>query len=116
MNPLKIKAFSVCRYYTVTAHLCDHRPAKRRRCEDGIQYARPLRRRLYPAHLHPCHPTDAGPGSGEDGELYGTGDVGRKQKEIPGDLSLGISNRFRLFPLVGQGVGPILETIQKTTP
>ena len=42
--------------------------------------------------------------------------VAEKQKEIPGDWSLGISNRFRLFPLVGQGVGPILETIQKTTP
>ena len=27
---------------------------------------------------------------------------------------MGISDRFRLFPLVGQGEGPILGSIQKT--
>ena len=53
MNPLKIKAFSVCRYYTVTAHLRDDGPAERRGRQDRQQYAGPLLGGFYAGHLRP---------------------------------------------------------------
>ena len=57
------------------AYLCHHGLAERRRCENGVQYAGPLRCRIHPPHLHPCHPADAATGGGEDGEFYETGPV-----------------------------------------
>ena len=68
-------AFPVCRNYTAKAHLCDAGAGERRGCENGIQYARPLRCRAYAAHLHPRHAADAAERGGKDGEFHGAGDV-----------------------------------------
>ena len=41
--------------------------AKRRGCENGIEYARSLRRRLHAANLYPRHAADAGKCRRKDG-------------------------------------------------
>ena len=50
-NPLKIKAFSVCRYYTVTAHIRDVITEKRRGRADAFRNAGSLQRRIHAQHL-----------------------------------------------------------------
>ena len=95
---MKIKAFSVCRYYTVTAHFCNSLPAKRGGCKDPVQYIGPLLRRFHPGHLHPCHSADA-PGGGRYHRLrHRPGDVRKAENDTgpdgdprPGLLSLDIS-------------------------
>ena len=61
-------------------HIRNVGAAKRRRRENGIQYARSLRRRLHAPHLHPRHTADAGKRSRKDGQFHGTSDVNKQQK------------------------------------
>ena len=103
-NPLKIKAFSVCRYYTVTAHIRDLGTAKRRRCENRQQYARALRRGLHTPHLHPRYEAEAGRSRTNDGQLHGASDVSRKRMRNTGEgakpplrYSLNLSAHFRVW-------------------
>ncbi len=62
-------------YYAIRAYVRDHGAAKRRGRENGIHYAGALRRRVYPPHLYPCHPPEAGGGRQNHGQLHGAGDV-----------------------------------------
>ena len=57
-KPLMYGAFPVCRNYTVRAHLRHAVPQVRRGCQDAVWCAGPLRRGLYPQHLHPRHGGD----------------------------------------------------------
>ena len=56
-------------------HFRHPRPAKRRRHQNGLQYAGPLRRGLHAPHLHPRHPAKAGGSSGNHRKLYGADHV-----------------------------------------
>ena len=49
-------------------------------CENGQQYAGPLRRGLHPPHLHPHHSTTAESSGGDNGEFYGAGHVEQKKR------------------------------------
>lgn len=62
-----------------SSHVRDRCSAERRGRENGVQHARPLRRGLYPAHLHARHSSDAGERGGEDGTIYGTGTVSTRK-------------------------------------
>ena len=85
-------AFPVCRNYTVRAHVRNLGIAKRRGCENGIEYARSLRRGIHASHLHPRHTPDAGKRSRKDGKLYGTGTERRREYQAyPLRRSLDIS-------------------------
>ena len=70
-NSLKIKAFSVCRYYIVTAHLRHSRAGGRRGCENPVGNPRAYQRQLYAGHLHPCDHRYAEKRFRYRGELYG---------------------------------------------
>ena len=72
-KPLIYGAFPVCRNYTVRAYFCHHGPLQRRGCEDPVQYAGPLQRRVHPRHLYPHHQRDAEGCGGEDRRLHGDG-------------------------------------------
>ena len=79
-KPLIYGAFPVCRNYTVRAHLRHHGPTERCGCENRVLHAGPLRRRIYPANLHPRHTPEAGRGSCHHGQLYGTGSLKAERK------------------------------------
>ena len=70
---LKIQAFSVCRYYTVTAHIRNDGHLQRRGCENPVQYAGPLQRRVHTGHLYAHHQRYAARRGGEDRRLHGVG-------------------------------------------
>ena len=74
-KPLKYGTFPVCRNYTVRAHVRDLGAAKRRGRENGIEYARSLRRGIYAAHLYPRHAADAGERGRKDGKFHGAGSI-----------------------------------------
>ena len=78
-KPLIYGAFPVCRNYTVRAHIRNLSTAKRRRRENGIQYAWTLRRGIHAKNLHPRHTPDAGKRSGKDGQFHGASHV-KKQR------------------------------------
>ena len=59
----------------------DHGPAKRRGRENGQQYARTLRCRLYPSHLYAHNKANAAECCGEDGRLHGANHVGNKNAQ-----------------------------------
>ena len=79
-KPLIYGAFPVCRNYTVRAHIRNLSTAKRRRRENGIQYAWTLRRGIHAKNLHPRHTPDAGKRSRKDGQFHGTSDVNKQKK------------------------------------
>ena len=54
--------------------------AKRRRRENGIQYARSFRRGIHAPHLHPRHTADAGKRRRKDGQFHGAGHVNTQPK------------------------------------
>ena len=104
---MKIKAFSVCRYYTVTAHIRYVSPTKRRRRENRQQYAGPLRCRIHTPHLHPRYPPEARRGRADHGQLHGTGDVSKKDSKSTREkakpslwYSLNLSEHFRVWVTV----------------
>ena len=78
-KPLIYGAFPVCRNYTVRAHIRNVGIAEWRGCENCIEYARSLRRRLYTENLYPCHTPDAGRRRRKDGQFHGAGHV-KKQR------------------------------------
>ena len=78
-KPLIYGAVPVCRNYTVRAHIRNLGSPERRRRENSIQYARPLRRGIHPENLHPRHTPDAGKRSRKDGQFHGAGHV-KKQR------------------------------------
>ena len=79
-KPLIYGAFPVCRNYTVRAHIRNVSLAKRHRRENGIKYARSLRRGLHAENLHPRHTADAGKCSRKDGQFHGAGAVKKVKK------------------------------------
>ena len=72
-KPLLYEAFPVCRNYTVRAHLRDHGHLQRRGCENPVQYAGPLQRRVYAGHLYAHHQRYAARCGGENRRLHGIG-------------------------------------------
>ena len=72
-KPLIYGAFPVCRNYTVRAHIRDHGDLQRRGCEDPVQYAGPLQRRIHSGHLHAHHQRYAERCGREDRRLHGVG-------------------------------------------
>ena len=96
LQPLIYGAFPVWRNCTVRAHICNLGAVKWRRRENRIQYARPLRRRLYTENLYPCHAPDAGKCSRKDGQFYGTGHVKKQRasERIPSISSPTLSAHF----------------------
>ena len=64
-KPLILRAFLVCRNYTVRAHLRHSGSAKRSGCENRVRNAGPLQCRVHPGHLHPCD--HLGPAAGGGG-------------------------------------------------
>ena len=64
-KPLILRAFLVCRNYTVRAHLRHPSPAKRGRRKDRLRDAGPLQRWVHPGHLRPCD--HLGPAAGGGG-------------------------------------------------
>ena len=74
-----------------------------------LQRAGALRRRLHPAHLHPRHPPDAGPGGGNHGPLHVAGTVKATQQpqkipggkvKLPARCSLTLSAHFDVWVTV----------------
>ena len=72
-KPLMYGAFPVCRNYTVRAHICDHGNLQRCGCENAVQHAGPLQRRVHTGHLYAHHQRYAARRGGEDRRLYGIG-------------------------------------------
>ena len=75
----------VCRAGTpeisrLTTHIRNLSTAKRRRRENGIQYAWTLRRGIHAKNLHPRHTADAGKRSRKDGQFHGAGHVNTQPK------------------------------------
>ena len=66
-KPLILRAFLVCRNYTVRAHLRNPGPAKRSGCENRLRHAGPLQCRVHPGHLRPCDYLGPAAGGGSDG-------------------------------------------------
>ena len=78
-----------------------------------LQHAGTLQRWLYAANLHPCHTTEAGRGSSNDGQLHGTGHVrhpSSKKHRKEGTVSSPVLfEPFRTFRHVGHGVGQAVD-------
>ena len=72
-KPLIYGAFPVCRNYTVRAHIRNDGNLQRRGCENPVQYAGPLQRRVYTGHLYAHHQRYAARRSGENRRLHGVG-------------------------------------------
>ena len=66
-KPLILRAFLVCRNYTVRAHLRHPGSAKRSGCENRVRNAGALQRRVYPGHLRPCDHLGPAAGGGSHG-------------------------------------------------
>ena len=66
-------AFPVCRNYTVRAHIRHHGNLQRCGCEDPVQHAGPLQRRVHSGHLHAYHQRYAERCGREDRQLHGIG-------------------------------------------
>ena len=81
LQPLIYGAFSVCRNYTVRAHLRNADTVKRRGCENRQQYAGALRRGIHPPHLHPRYKVEARRGSTNNGQFHGAGHASRKRTQ-----------------------------------
>ena len=75
LQPLIYGAFPVCRNYTVRAHICHVSTTERCGRENGQQYARALRRRLHPPHLHTRYAADAAKGRGENRQFHDTDSI-----------------------------------------
>ncbi len=80
-KPLIYGAFSVCRNYTVVAHLRNTGAPEWRGCKDGVLHAGTLRCGLHPPHLHPCHTADAAKSRRKDGGFHGTGSIIKETKK-----------------------------------
>ena len=63
----------------LTAYIRNVGITERRRRENGIGYARSLRRWIYPSHLHPRHTPDAGKRRRKEGQFHGAGHVNKQQ-------------------------------------
>ena len=50
-------------------------PPERRRHQDGVRHSGPLRRRIYPAGLHPHYSPETGRGSPDHGQPHGAGEI-----------------------------------------
>ena len=72
-KPLIYGAFPVCRNYTVRAHIRNDGNLQRRGCENPVQYAGPLQRRVHSGHLHAHHQRYAKGRGGENRRLHGIG-------------------------------------------
>ena len=70
MNPLKIKAFSVCRYYTVTALLCRGSHQSGGRSQDGIGESGTRFRILYAGRIRPRYRRHEKEQRRQNAELY----------------------------------------------
>ena len=77
------------------------------RMQNGVLDARPLRRGLHPANLHPRHKAEAGRSRTNDGQLHGASDVSRKRMRNTGEgtkpplrYSLNLSAHFRVWVTV----------------
>ena len=81
LQPLIYGAFSVCRNYTVRAHLRNADTVKRRGCENRQQYAGSLRRGIHPPYLHPRYKVEARRGSTNDGQIHGADHASRKRTQ-----------------------------------
>ena len=98
MDPLKIKAFSVCRYYTVMARE-RLAPDKHGHTHKGnFRASRPLRHPDNGKYLRPCVCGDAGadfgrhqPGTGRDGRGRDTalGGTGTENTRVPAQVQNG---------------------------
>ena len=106
-KPLMYGAFPVCRNYTVRAHIRNLGAPKRRRRENGIQYAWTLRRGIHAKNLHPRHTADPGKRSRKDGQFHGAGHVNTQPKTKSGgeDKTNILSAALWTFRRVGHGVG-----------
>lgn len=76
---------------------------------DVKQYAGPLRRRLHPPHLHPCHPSSPKSSRRNHGKFHGPSHVAKKPQKISaktGERFLsGPLPSIVVHPIVGHGVG-----------
>ena len=102
LQPLIYGAFPVCRNYTVRTHIRNVSLAEWRGCENRIEYARPFRRRLHTAHLHPRYTSDAGKRSGKDGQFHGASHVKKQRasERIPSISSPTLSGHFAVWVTV----------------
>ena len=77
-KPLILRAFLVCRNYTVRAHLRHPASAKRSGCENRVRNAGPLQCRVHPGHLRPRDHSGAKRGSESHGTGADNGPLNRK--------------------------------------
>ena len=73
LQPLIYGTFPVCRNYTVRAHFRNDGNLQRRGCENPVQCAGPLQRRVHTGHLYAHHQRYAARRSGENRRLHGIG-------------------------------------------
>ena len=71
--------------------------AKRRRCQNRQQYARPLRRGLHATHLHTRYAADAAKGRRENGQFHGTDSISPTGKQNIGKETVSSPVLFESF-------------------